>query len=339
AKVRNAGRAAPQSDQSIWATWDTIIKPTTTSAGATASKGTRWISGVKNMAARNNNPVTTEDKPVRAPSPMPVPDSTKIWVDDAEPAPPAVTPIASTSSTRLSRGIVPSLSTLPASRDSPTEVPIASKNTDSKMAKISKDAAVAPTEENAPNEKLPNRLKSGVVQSGMAGVTRLHPSGLTFPASSTEGPMWNTSSKTLAIIVAPTMPIRIAPRTRCTTKTAVSINPMTNTSVGQPASSPLIPSPNGTVVSAASGIRRTKPEFTSPISVINKPIPTTMPVLMPSGTARNTASRNPVSTKMIITAPAITTSPIASGQVRFGVVAMVMANNALTPSPAARPKG
>ena len=75
-KVRKAGMAMPQSCQSILPTWDTIMKPTTTRAGATASNGTRLISGVKNMATRNSRPVTMEATPVRAPSPIPAPAST-----------------------------------------------------------------------------------------------------------------------------------------------------------------------------------------------------------------------------------------------------------------------
>src|SRR5699024_7503760 len=112
---------------------------------------------------------------------IPVPDSTKICVDEAEPAPPAVTPSASMSRTRSRRGMLPSLSTLTASRASPTQVTIASKNTDSRMAKTNSVAAIEPMEENALKEMLPSRLRSGVDQLGIDGDTRLQPSGLALP--------------------------------------------------------------------------------------------------------------------------------------------------------------
>src|SRR5699024_9426666 len=114
-----------------------------------------------------------EANPVRAPSPIPVPDSTKIWVDDAEPAPPAVPPSASTSRTRSKRGMSPLTSTLPASRARPTEVAIASNNTHIRIAKNSKDEAMEPIYEKAPKDKLPSSLRSGALQPGMDGATRL----------------------------------------------------------------------------------------------------------------------------------------------------------------------
>src|SRR5690625_480416 len=255
------------------------------------------------MADKNNRPVTTEASPVRAPSPIPVPDSTKIWVEEAEPAPPAVTPMVSTSSTRCRLGMLPTSVTFPASRANPTEVPIASKNTDSRIAKTNRVAATVPIEENAPKENSPSKLRSGAVQPGIDGATRLQPSGLTLPASSTEGPMLNTASTMLAKMVDTTIPMRMAPGTLRTTRIAVNNSPTINTSTGQPDSSPPMPRPNGTVVPASSGTRRTNPEFTNPIRVINRPIPTTMPVLIESGTARNTAVRNPVSTNTTMTRP------------------------------------
>ena len=119
----------------------------------------------------------------------------------------------------------------------------------------------------------------------------------------------------------------------------VSSRLTTKTSTGQPASSPPVPRPTGTVVPAASGRRRTNPALTRPISAMNRPMPTTIPVFSPSGTALNTAVRKPVATSTTITRPARTTRPITSGQVRPGVVATVMATNAFTPSPVARAKG
>ena len=129
------------------------------------------------------------------------------------------------------------------------------------------------------------------------------------------------------------MPIRIAPRTRRTTSTSVTSRPTTKTSIGQLTILPLMPSPTGTVLFAASGTRRTKPASTSPMMVRNSPMPTPIAVLSCVGTERNTAVRRPVSTRIAMSTPSITTSPIASAQVICGAISN--ATSAFTPSPAA----
>lgn len=119
----------------------------------------------------------------------------------------------------------------------------------------------------------------------------------------------------------------------------VRMSPKTNTSVGQPRSLPSTPRPTGTVVPAASGMRRTKPALTSPIRAMKRPMPTTIAVLSPSGTALNTAVRKPVRTRISMVTPERTTSPIMSGQVSPGLVATVTATKALTPRPVAIANG
>ena len=53
-----------------------IRKPTSTSAGTAASSGIAWTTAVRRTSAsRNSTPVTTEARPVRAPSPTPEADS------------------------------------------------------------------------------------------------------------------------------------------------------------------------------------------------------------------------------------------------------------------------
>ena len=133
------------------------------------------------------------------------------------------------------------------------------------------------------------------------------------------------------------MPIRIAPWTRRTNSTSVSSRPTTKTSAGQVTSLPSMPSPTGTVVPAASGIRRTNPASTSPMIVRNRPMPTPIAVLSWVGTERNTAVRSPVSTRIAMITPSITTRPIASAQVICGAISY--ATSALTPSPAASASG
>ncbi len=73
-----------------------------------------------------------------------------------------------------------------------------------------------------------------------------------------------------------------------------------------------MPSSTGTTPPAG---RRTNPASTSAMSVRNSPIPTEIAILSCFGTARNTASRKPVSTSTVMISPSITTRPMASAHV------------------------
>ena len=123
--------------------------------------------------------------------------------------------------------------------------------------------------------------------------------------------MSKIASTTIATTVVMTMPSRIAPRVRRATSTAVSSRPKTNTSVGQPRSSPPTPSCTGT---GPTSVRRTKPASTRPISAMNRPMPTLIAVFSCIGIALKTAVRRPASTRTAMTMPSSTTRPIASAQ-------------------------
>ena len=131
--------------------------------------------------------------------------------------------------------------------------------------------------------------------------------------------------------------IRIAPLTLRTHRAITSTSPITNTTTGQPWRLPPSPSWTGTVDLAASGIRRTKPASTKPISAMNRPMPTEMAIFSWAGTAWKTACRKPVSTSTRISTPSITTRPMASAQVIC--VAMETATKAFRPSPVASASG
>ncbi len=75
----------------------------------------------------------------------------------------------------------------------------------------------------------------------------------------------------------------------------MSRTPKTNTQVGHDAIEPLMPRPTGTVVPAASGMRRTNPASTRPMNAMNAPIPAAIAALSAAGIALNTAVRKPVS--------------------------------------------
>ncbi len=91
------------------------------------------------------------------------------------------------------------------------------------------------------------------------------------------------------------------------------------------------------MVPAASGMRRTKPASTKPISAMNRPMPTEIATLSCAGTAWKTAFRKPVSTSTRITRPSITTRPIASAQVIW--LAIEKATKAFRPRPVASASG
>ena len=111
------------------------------------------------------------------------------------------------------------------------------------------------------------------------------------------------------------------------------------TNDGQPSSWPSMPSPTGTVVPAASGMRRTKPALTRPMKAMNMPMPTTIAAFRLAGTALNTAVRKPVRTSTSMVRPETTTRPMASAQVSPGFAATVTAMKALTPRPVAMANG
>ena len=142
---------------------------------------------------------------------------------------------------------------------------------------------------------------------------RLQPFGLTLEPL-TLGPILATASTTTASTVAAMIESRMAPRTLRTKSTTISTSPSAKTSTGHPSRDPVAPSCTGTVVFAASGIRRTNPASTRPMRAMNRPMPTLIAVLSWAGTAWKTALRKPVSTSTRITRPSSTTSPIASCQ-------------------------
>ena len=63
------------SSQSMFLTCCIIRNPTSTSAGTAASDGITATNGASRMVIRNSTPVTTDARPVRAPSPTPEADS------------------------------------------------------------------------------------------------------------------------------------------------------------------------------------------------------------------------------------------------------------------------
>ena len=76
AMVMKAGIATSFEAQSMSVTWVIMRKPTNTRAVEAASVGTSSTRGARKVDSRNRMPVTTEARPVRAPSATPEADST-----------------------------------------------------------------------------------------------------------------------------------------------------------------------------------------------------------------------------------------------------------------------
>ena len=72
---------------------------------------------------------------------------------------------------------------------------------------------------------------------------------------------------------------------------------------------------------------------------MNSPMPIPIARFRSIGMAFSTASRNPVSTRTVMTRPSTTITPIACGHVSWSAPTSVNATKALSPSPAASANG
>ena len=235
--VRKTGTAIARSLQSTCLAFCIIIAPMTTRAAEATWGGTIAVSGVKKRQAAKNRPVTTEARPVRAPSPTPVADSTNtVWPEP--PATPPIAPPAPSMNSALDRpGIRPLSSASSASVPTPMMVAIASKKPASTRVKTMKPTVIAPTSPQPPNSTFPKREKSG-----------RRPRCRPVPAATCPMP-WRRDRPTLwtttAITVPTTMPIRIAPGTARACSMKISSRVTQKIRTGQPASSPLVPRVTG----------------------------------------------------------------------------------------------
>src|SRR3954470_8778145 len=200
-----------------------------TNAAAATSVGTVDASGETNIAARNSTPVTRFAKPVRAPSSMPAPDSMNTVLDDDDVAPPTAAPAPSTIRAARSGGKVPRASASPASRASPVNVPMASKKFANTSVKTSMTAASTPIRPKLPRLTSPTSDRSGSANGDPdnVGTDSVQP-----PGCSVDDPRCQIASMAIATTVPITSPMRMPPRTRRTTRTAVTNSVNTNTTAG-----------------------------------------------------------------------------------------------------------
>ena len=136
-----------------------------------------------------------------------------------------------------------------------------------------------------------------------------------------------------------TIEIRIAPLTlrthsAITQQQAERRRPRT----GQPCRLPSVPSWTGTVVLAASGMRRTKPASTKPMSAMNRPMPTEIATL--SCGRDGVEDRRPEAGEhQHQDDQALDARPGPSRRPRSSGVAIANATNAFRPSPVASASG
>ena len=130
--------------------------------------------------------------------------------------------------------------------------------------------------------------------------------------------------------------MRIPPRTFRATSTAVSSRVTTKISVGIVVIDPRPPAPSPTG-GAGTPVAATKPASTNPMNKMNSPMPAVIAILSCMGTASKISRRSPEAASATMMRPLMTTSPIASGQVR--VPTTDEARNELIPSPAAKANG
>src|SRR5690606_18646122 len=279
--VSTTGSATENSVMSTWRRCETIIAPTTTRAAAATSVGTTDASGETNIAARTSAPVTRMATPARAPSPIPAPDSTNTWFDDADAAPPATAPTPSTTSADRSRGKVPSGPASPASRDNPVKVPMASKKFANTSVNTKTVAASTPIRLNPAKLNSPINDRSGSANGdpSSAGTDRPQP-----PGRSAAGPRCQTASITAATTVPPINPIRIAPRTRRAMRMPVTSSVATNSTVGTVVMEPP-PSTPSPVGGDGRPVEPMNPALTRPMNRMNNPIPAVIDSFSCIGTA------------------------------------------------------
>ncbi|GAA3213292.1 hypothetical protein GCM10020256_13380 [Streptomyces thermocoprophilus] len=235
--VRNTGIAVARSAQSTCRAFISIIAPMTTRAAEATSCGTIAVSGVKKRQAAKNRPVTTEARPVRAPSPTPVADSMNTVCPEPPATPPIAPPAPSMNSAFDRPGMRPLSSASFASVPTPMMVAIASKNPASTSVKTIMPMVMAPTSPQPPNSTSPKREKSGME-------TAL-PCSSGAPLAQASLSMTPAALRTAATTVPETMPMRIAPGTLRAWSMKISRRVPANSSTGQPASSPAGPRVSG----------------------------------------------------------------------------------------------
>ncbi len=214
------------------------------------------------------------------------------------------------------------MSSRPASPAIPITVPIVSKKSDSMTDRTMAIAVPVPRALQKSKVNFPRRLKLG---AGQWCGTTAEPSVKTLRCL--------ISFTIVASTVVKTIPRSSAPLIFFATSAAVTTKPMAKMSSGHDRKLWTI------VTGTPGGPGMTTPAFTKPISAMNRPIPMPMDRLRSIGIAFRTASRNPVSTRAVMTRPSVTITPIAWGQVSPLATTRVNATNAFSPSPAAMANG
>ena len=247
-------------------------------------------------------------------------------LDEDDVAPPTAAATPSTNSTRFIPGSLPFSSRRPASFPRPTAVPIVSKKSDSITETIAAIAVQKLRTLNTSKLKLPTSAKSGVAVMLDGSCATPGPTASQMCLSP------HTMLITIATNVPNAIPIKIAPRTFLATRAAVSASVTRKTSTRSVVRS-------GLIVTTVPCPATTMPPFTNPMIARNSPIPIPIASFRSIGIASKIISRTPVSTRIEITTPSITITPMACGHVSPSWPTSVNATNAFRPRPAAIANG
>ena len=206
----------------------------------------------------------------------------------------------------------------------PITVPMVSKKSESMREKIVTSAVIAPTRTNTSTLMPAPRLeKSGRARSA-AGITACPGMGKARPPV--------TAFTTTASAVVRRMPIRRAPALPRACSQRVIRRPAMATATGAAVTSPMVTGTPG-------GPGLTMPAATSPMKRMKRPMPTLIACFSARGMAFMIASRNPVSTKAVMTRPSRKITPMAACQGSLRPAMSWKATTALSPMPEATARG
>ena len=165
-----AGIASVGALKSISTTADIIRNPTNIRAGAVANAGIAVNIGANRIDIRKRKPVTTEARPVLAPTPTPAELSTNVVVVEVPNTAPTDVAMASARRACLILGSFSSLSSISALVATPTSVPIVSNKSTNKNANKTTIKFIIFTVEKSTlkhwKKVLPNAVKSVIANDG-----------------------------------------------------------------------------------------------------------------------------------------------------------------------------
>ena len=272
-------------------------------------------SGENSSAARNSAATTSAVNPVRPPACTPEALSAKAVVELVPSSEPATIALLSASSARPKRFLPSASSSRPARPTTPYSVPVASNTSTS----TNTSTTCSSTASGAPPSwcSSPGRSSCRKVGARLGG--------------SDTRPWYCTSPASQPAAVTARMPIRMAPRTRRASSTAISRKPPSASSGGT-----VFSGPSASMVSWLATITL---DFCSAMIARNRPMPATMDARSEAGIPATSHARMPLSDSTRNTSPEMNTAASACCHGSPAAPTTVKAKNAFRPMPGAMPTG